>query len=746
MAMSAIFGETLKFQQNNGADVELVVFGDEFYARYETKDGFTVVYDTDREQYCYAILLDGRFASSGAPITKNPPPGIRRHFKESEGIRNEKFRIRYLRMRPPEPPVAAHIMRTMGSNEGLLPGRRVSEGRVRGLTVLVEFADLSTTVAAEDVNAMLNAENYNACGNFCSVRDYFRLMSSGKLDYSNRVVGPVKLSRNLNYYKTNLFVQEALDIVVNEFGIHLSEFDSRSEGIVDALNFMYAGRTVYEGDLWPHNWTINLSYGGMRTHFYMLTSLGRRRVDLSIGTFCHENGHQLCRFPDIYDYGTRDGDFEKSRGMGVYCLMGSGNHLNSGRTPSPVCAYLRYLVGWQDREVRLSSTGNYEINHGDYSTIMKYETVKPNEYFLLENRSRLGLDSHIPDSGLAVYHCDTLGSNEWQGGTRERHYQCGLLQADGHLDLENNRNYGDEGDLFGKVDRIALSHNTTPSSREWDGSDSGLTISDISEPGEVIRFRMGESTDHLVASGDVKADLLIPDDEPGGISSGIRLRATGKVKAVKVGVDITHTYIGDIQVELETPSNKKVILHDREGGYQDDLCRVYSSDSIQALEELTGESVEGEWRLNIRDLARRDTGRLNGWRIEIEYESIEEIAVGEAIPNLAIPDNNSQGIRSTIQIAETGTAEDITVSVEIAHTFIGDLLVELEAPSGRSVVLHSRSGGTSNDLRTSYDRRSTPTIETLVDEDIYGDWVLVVKDLAKLDVGALEKWSISLRY
>ena len=744
--MSAIFGETLKFQQNNGADVELVVFGDEFYARYETKDGFTVVYDTDREQYCYAILLDGRFASSGAPIAKNPPPGIRRHFKESEGIRNEKFRIRYLRMRPPEPPVAAHIMRTMGSNEGLLPGRRVSEGRVRGLTVLVEFADLSTTVAAEDVNAMLNAENYNACGNFCSVRDYFRLMSSGKLDYSNRVVGPVKLSRNLNYYKTNLFVQEALDIVVNEFGIHLSEFDSRSEGIVDALNFMYAGRTVYEGDLWPHNWTINLSYGGMRTHFYMLTSLGRRRVDLSIGTFCHENGHQLCRFPDIYDYGTRDGDFEKSQGMGVYCLMGSGNHLNSGRTPSPVCAYFRYLVGWQDREVRLSSTGNYEINHGDYSTIMKYETAKPNEYFLLENRSRLGLDSHIPDSGLAVYHCDTLGSNEWQGGTRERHYQCGLLQADGHLDLENNRNYGDEGDLFGKVDRIALSHNTTPSSREWDGSDSGLTISDISEPGEVIRFRMGESTDHLVASGDVKADLLIPDDEPGGISSGIRLRATGKVKAVKVGVDITHTYIGDIQVELETPSNKKVILHDREGGYQDDLCRVYSSDSIQALEGLTGESVEGEWRLNIRDLARRDTGRLNGWRIEIEYESIEEIAVGEAIPNLAIPDNNSQGIRSTIPIAETGTAEDITVSVEIAHTFIGDLLVELEAPSGRSVVLHSRSGGTSKDLRTSYDRRSTPTIETLVDEDIYGDWVLVVKDLAKLDVGALEKWSISLRY
>ena len=41
--MSAIFGETLIFQQDNGPSVELVIFGDEFYARYETTDGYTVV-------------------------------------------------------------------------------------------------------------------------------------------------------------------------------------------------------------------------------------------------------------------------------------------------------------------------------------------------------------------------------------------------------------------------------------------------------------------------------------------------------------------------------------------------------------------------------------------------------------------------------------------------------------------------------------------------------------------------------
>ena len=42
--VSAIFGETLSFGQERGPEVQLVVFGDEHYARYENLDGYTVVY------------------------------------------------------------------------------------------------------------------------------------------------------------------------------------------------------------------------------------------------------------------------------------------------------------------------------------------------------------------------------------------------------------------------------------------------------------------------------------------------------------------------------------------------------------------------------------------------------------------------------------------------------------------------------------------------------------------------------
>ena len=80
------------------------------------------------------------------------------------------------------------------------------------------------------------------------------------------------------------------------------------DGIIDAVNFLYAGQSRYEEELWPHNSFLELRFGNMRTNFYLLTGLGSTASDLTIGTFCHENGHLLCRFPDMYDYGNRDGD------------------------------------------------------------------------------------------------------------------------------------------------------------------------------------------------------------------------------------------------------------------------------------------------------------------------------------------------------------------------------------------------------------------------------------------------------
>ena len=88
----------------------------------------------------------------------------------------------------------------------------LANGTVKGLTILVNFQDVASTVTRADVDEMLNGANYTRNGNICSVSEYFRQVSSGKLDYTNVVVGPYKLSRNREFYVNNLLVEEALQL------------------------------------------------------------------------------------------------------------------------------------------------------------------------------------------------------------------------------------------------------------------------------------------------------------------------------------------------------------------------------------------------------------------------------------------------------------------------------------------------------------------------------------------------------
>ncbi len=756
--MTAINGETLIIEQADGASVELVVWGDEFYVRYETIDGYTVWPDAKTGQFCYADVRNGRFISTGASINKRPPMGLRRHLKESADIRQARFDARYNHIRS-IPMVAESDGRvlTIGRNDGLLEGRRVSQGNVLGLTILVEFSDIKASVTREDVGALLNSADYTLNGNYCSVNKYFKIVSNNKLNYQNHVVGPVTLPNSKKYYETVSFINEAFQLAMDELdanGVDLSQFDSLNEGIFDAVNFMYAGRTVYginnnnqnPSSLWPHNSITNQSHRGMRTHFYMLSSMGRRVVDLSIGTFCHESAHLLCRFPDLYDYGKRDGDTLESRGIGEYCLMGNGNHLNRGRTPSPICAYLRDLVDWVDEEISLDGGGSHSARHGAYGQVFKYLTDDSDEYFLIENRANIDLDEFLPSGGLAVYHCDRKGSNEYQAGTASRHYQVALLQADGRRDLEMNRS-SDAEDLFGNVDGIALAHDTVPSATQWDGSDSGLIVANISSPGNEISFETGGDAIAQATRFSVEkiAHLLIPDDQPEGVNSVINVGQSGRLITLSIGIDVTHSYVGDLTISLRSPGGVIVVVHKVEGGSSDDLKITYTSDDSE-LSEFLGEDIAGDWSLHLIDHEAEDVGRLNSWKLDLEFEPKRQLVEGSVSPNLQIPDDAVAGVESTIAVQDRGLLKAVSVSVEISHSYIGDLYVELVSPQGQSVVLHNRTGRSDRDLRITYDATNARALDLLIDQQIEGDWKLRIRDLEAQDVGTLERWVLKLHH
>ena len=66
------------------------------------------------------------------------------------------------------------------------------------------------------------------------------------------------------------------------------------------------------------------------------------------------------------------------------------------------------------------------------------------EYFLLENRQKTKFDTHLPSSGLLIWHInENATSNE-----QEKRYRVTLIQADGKKHLEKGKNRGDAGDCY----------------------------------------------------------------------------------------------------------------------------------------------------------------------------------------------------------------------------------------------------------------------------------------------------------
>ncbi|MCP4600894.1 MAG: M6 family metalloprotease domain-containing protein [Proteobacteria bacterium] len=597
--------------------VLLCSFGDEFYSRLETLDGYTVLADFEGG-ITYACLKDGRFVSTGVSISEPPPPDLQKHLQEDPVNRHEVFEENYSMMRGDDP-----LSWTLGENDGLLRGRRRSIGTVRGLTIIVEFSDESAAVTPAQVYDLMNKPGYRGCGNFGSVRDYFLTMSSNKLNYRNDVFGPIRLPHPKSYYINTLLFDDALRIAIQQEGINLRNYATQLPNeqypVVDAINFLYAGESVQAGRLWPHNSWRAMEVNGISTGFFMLTGLGKRASSMRIGTICHENGHMLCRLPDLYDYGERDQDYRKSRGMGMYCLMSYGSQVAYGCVPAPICGYQRKLAGWVDNVVEMKSGHQYELRHGDYNTVHLHHTAISGEYFIVENRSRYGYDTYLSSNGLAVMHCDIFGSNEWQDSTSDKHYQCALLQADGRHDLELNRNYGDATDMFTPRNGVFLNANTVPNSRDWNGADSGLLLRNLNISGTVMSVSTGKPSIPQGAAIEKWPRVEIPDNDANGVSVTLKFPPNTPANTIDVRVEILHSWRGDLTVDLTSPSGKTARLQNGSGGDADNLIAIWSSDFHiayhPALEGLTGENGGGSWTLKVTDRASRDIGTLEYVRI-----------------------------------------------------------------------------------------------------------------------------------
>ena len=131
-----------------------------------------------------------------------------------------------------------------------------------------------------------------------------------------------------------------------------------------------------------------------------------------------------------------------------------------------------------------------------------------------------------------------------------------------------------------------------------------------------------------------------------------------------------------------------------------------------------------------------------------------------------IPDNNSSGIMSTLTVQENFVITDLNVNIDIAHTWIRDLQIFLEAPNGTEVLIYDRSCGSGSlgkvNINAVFDdaapsivcNDADPAISGFTKPDnllsnfnslsSMGDWTLKVVDNASADIGTLNDWSLEL--
>ena len=489
---SPVDGQLFHWRQPDGRRIPVRIWGDEYYQIIESLDGYTLVRDTNTKYLCYSRLSNDKrgLISTGVIASVDPAElDIGKHIRISDIARKAKIRAVRAEEAQRVPAVVLAEPKSNYSYPLPLSATESTTQSIEGLCLLVDFPDETATVEPNEVRDYCNLVDYSANGNRGSVRDYFYDISGGKILYTNTVTESYYTAQYAKSYyddpgapyrtRARELILEALS-ALEESGFDFSQFDSDGDGSIDAINCIYAGPAEPHKGLWPHSSTIQnglFTADGVSAHRYQISSIGSA---LTLGVFCHETGHTLFGWPDLYDT-----DYS-SMGVGKYCLMGYGGR---GSNPVEPCAYLKYIS-------RFSNTTTLEVYQtgliatAGINQIYKFENENnPDEYFLVENRYRGNRDSNLPDSGLALWHIDANGHNNQEQMTYSLHYKVTLVQADGNFDLENDTNNGDTTDLWKSPDfTVCGPYYNTLQTRWWDGSQSEFAIHDVSSAGETMTF------------------------------------------------------------------------------------------------------------------------------------------------------------------------------------------------------------------------------------------------------------------
>ncbi len=501
--------------QPDGAELKVRLTGDESFHQYFSEDGYPLLFSDGRLEYA---LIDkgGILIPSGieavpadartADVSRMLQELDRSQVEAAVGRRAAAKKVR----RAPQ--------RVSGLfNEARFP----SKGKQKALVVLVEYQDVKFTLSDphDYFSRMLNEQGFSDYGATGSARDYFLHCSTGQFDPEFTLLGPVTLDNNMSYYGGNkangddrnphrMAVEacQKLDAVVD-----FSEYDRDGDGFIDNIFIFYAGQGEASGGsentVWPHTWYVTSAestpyvFDGVTLDRYACANEWERGAPDGVGTFCHEFSHVL-GLPDLYAT-----SYSAAFTPGNWAVMDHGSYNNEGRTPPAYSSFERYALGWISPRV-LDGPANVTLRDISSNTACIINTPDEDEFYLFEYRSGSGWDQYLPGHGMLAWHVH-YDSTPWITNSVNNdpsHQYVDLIEADGIQDEDTRA-----GDAFpGTAGVTAFGDDTAPAMKTWCGATLGLPLTEITEKGLSLTFKVAGGLPELPAPASVEASDITP--------------------------------------------------------------------------------------------------------------------------------------------------------------------------------------------------------------------------------------------
>ena len=458
--------------QSDGTTVTLMMQGGELNRAMVTMDGLTVARNGHGD-YCYV---------AGGSLSN-----VLAHDKDKRGVEETAF-------------VVAYRNQMMRDGSARRTPRRESEndhpqvptiGTPRIPIILADYTDVQ--FVDEDPMATFQRQ-FNEMDKSCL--HYFQSQSRGQFSPRFDILGPVHLPQTRAFYGANVYrYNTELDTQLGTMiydactgleNVNFSDYDNDGDGYVDVVVVLYAGVGEAQASysvpesVWPCQWDMQESYdwgcsvigpfeldGVIIDRYAVFNELeGSSNFSTNIdgiGTFCHEFGHCL-GLPDFYN---TSGGF--SYGMSSWSIMDHGCYADNGHTPVGYTSYERNFMGWMDLTDPVENT-QYTmapLNSENGTSVKVTNDANPDEYYLLEYRTRTDWDAYLPGEGILILHVD-YDKQIWENNTPNnysQHMRMTIIPADNNLS-----GFSNSTDTWPLGDLDSLTNNSIPAARVYTGT------------------------------------------------------------------------------------------------------------------------------------------------------------------------------------------------------------------------------------------------------------------------------------